>query len=83
MTKAATGPFGQWLRKWRKENRYSLSKFAQLSGVSPVAIFELEHGKSFNPRLTTLMAISKATGIAFTKVSLLAATQKLQEQAHG
>lgn len=79
MAKQAHGQFGSWLREWRKDNRYSLQQFAELSGLSKVAVFELEHGKTFNPRLSTIMAISKATGIAFTKVALLAATQKMQE----
>lgn len=79
MAKPATGQFGKWLRQWRKENRHSLGSFADLSGISKVALFELEHGKTFNPRLTTLMSISKATKVAFTKVAMLAALQKMQE----
>ncbi|WP_313033673.1 helix-turn-helix domain-containing protein [Stenotrophomonas acidaminiphila] len=81
MAKPATGQFGQWLRQWRRDNRYSLDQFAKLSGVSKVALFELEHGRTFNPRLATLMAISKATKVAFTRVAMLAALQKMQEGA--
>lgn len=46
-------------------------------------MWELEQGATFNPSLETLMAISKHTGVAFTKVALLAATQKLQEKSNG
>ncbi|NJB80320.1 helix-turn-helix domain-containing protein [Xanthomonas arboricola] len=81
MAKQVHGPFGSWLREWRRDNRYSLQQFAEKSGLSKVALFELEHGKTFNPRRSTIMAISKATGIAFTKVAILAATQKMQEPA--
>nr|WP_308006510.1 helix-turn-helix transcriptional regulator [Xanthomonas albilineans] len=80
MAKPATGAFGQWLRAWRKHERYSIAEFADLSGMSKVAVFDLERGRTFNPRLSTLMAISKATKTAFTRIALLAATQKLQEQ---
>jgi transcriptional regulator with XRE-family HTH domain len=74
------GPFGQWLRQWRKDNRWTISGFAGLIGMSKSYVWELEHGVTFNPSLETLMAISKHTGTAFTKVALLAATQKLQEK---
>ncbi|WP_080931539.1 helix-turn-helix domain-containing protein [Xanthomonas albilineans] len=80
MAKPATGAFGQWLRAWRKRERYSLAEFAALSGISKVTLFDLERGRMFNPRLSTLMAISKATKTAFTKIASLAATQRLQQQ---
>lgn len=74
------GPFGQWLRQWRKENRWTISGFANEAGMSKSYMWELEQGIKFNPSLETLMAISKHTGTAFTKIALLAATQKLQEK---
>ncbi|CBA14718.1 hypothetical protein XALC_0172 [Xanthomonas albilineans GPE PC73] len=45
-----------------------------------MTLFDLERGRMFNPRLSTLMAISKATKTAFTKIASLAATQRLQQQ---
>jgi len=69
-------PFGQWLRTWRKDNRYSLTEFSDLSGVSRTALFELEHGSSFNPTLHTLVAISKATKTRFSRVAQLAYDQQ-------
>ncbi|MCW0370232.1 helix-turn-helix domain-containing protein [Xanthomonas sacchari] len=84
MPKPASIIFSEWLRSWRKANRYSLDQFAQLSGVSKVALFELERGTTLNPRLTTLMAISKATGTAVSKIAAMCASQKLQEGgSHG
>ena len=76
------GPFGQWLREWRKANRWSISAFAGQVGMSKSYLWELEQGRDFNPSLETLMTISRETGVAFTRVALLAATQKLQDHRH-
>lgn len=79
MANKAKGEFGFWLRGWRKENRWSITAFAKLIGMSKSYIWELETGKEFNPSLSTLMKISAATGTAFTRVAVLAATQKRNE----
>jgi transcriptional regulator with XRE-family HTH domain len=77
MAKAPSGPFGAWLREWRKANRHSLASFAAEAGLTKGHAWELERGHDFNPTLATLMAISKATNTAFTRVAMLAAQQKM------
>ncbi len=76
--KPAIGAFGQWLREWRRVNRYTIAGFARLADLSKAYVFELEHaGGNLNPSLQTLMAISLATGTPFTRVIILAAQQRL------
>lgn len=66
-------PLGQHIRKYRKDNRYSLSQLASLMGMSKVQLWEIETNPSPNPRLKTLMAIAKATNSALSRVAILAA----------
>lgn len=75
--KVCGGIFGEWLRQWRKINRYSMGAFAELSGVSKAQVFELERIAAINPRLDTLMAISKATKTPIEQVVRLAALQRI------
>lgn len=77
MTKQTGGVFGQWLRDWRKANRYSMGAFGDLSGVSKVQVCSLERDPAINPRLETLMAISKATKTPIEQVARMAAIQRL------
>lgn len=77
MAKPASGPFGSWLREWRKANRHSLASFAAEAGLTKGHAWELERGHDFNPTLATLMAISRATNTTFTRVAILAAKQKM------
>ena len=79
--KPAVGPLGQWLRTWRKTNRYSMGAFSELSGVAKAQVFGLEHGTEFNPRLSTLMAISKATVTPIEQVARMAALQRAAVRA--
>lgn len=84
MTRPAVGPFGSWLREWRKAHRYSLAEFGTLAGLTKGYAWELEQGRQTNPSLATLMAIAKATNTAFTRVAILAAQQRLQQEVkHG
>lgn len=78
MTKPAFGPFGSWLRDWRKANRYSLAEFGGLAGLTKAYVWEIEKGRQSNPSLATLMAIAKATNTPFTRVAILAAQQRQQ-----
>lgn len=80
MAKPATGPFGAWLRQWRKANRHTLATFAAEAKLTKSYVWELERAKdfNFNPSLATLMAISKATNTAFTRVALIAAQQRME-----
>lgn len=71
------GIFGEWLRQWRKAHRYSMGAFAELSGVSKTQVFELERLPGINPRLDTLMAISKATKTPIEQVCRMAAMQRI------
>lgn len=44
-----TKPFGQMLREKRIEKGFSLRKFAELSGVSPTYLSQVEQGKVVKP----------------------------------
>ena len=50
-------------------------------GMSKVQLWEIETNPSPNPRLTTLMAIAKATNAALSRVAILAAKSHEQENA--
>lgn len=76
--KGTGGVLGAWIRQWRKDNRYTIGGLSDLSGISKAQLWELEKIPVLNPRLKTLMSLSKATGTPFTKIVLLAAQQALE-----
>lgn len=66
-------PLGQHIRRFRKQNRYSMAGFGEISGLSKAQVFGIEHGTEYNPRLNTLIGIAKATGTTLARVATLAA----------
>ena len=74
-------PLGQHIRKFRKDNRYSLSQLAEVMGMSKVQLWEIETNPNPNPRLKTLMAIAKGTNAALSRIAILAAQSNHQQNA--
>lgn len=58
----APGVFGAWLRKARNQADLSVQELAKSSGISTIAIYNLENGTSQNPREETKGRLSKALG---------------------
>lgn len=53
-----------------------MGAFSELSGVAKAQVFALERDGAINPRLETLMAISKATVTPIEQVARMAALQR-------
>lgn len=62
---AATGVFGAWLRRARNEANMSVPALAAASKVSPVAIYNIESGKSLNPQAETRKRLREALKVQF------------------
>jgi transcriptional regulator with XRE-family HTH domain len=52
--------FGVWLNKARSEAGMSVPELARVSGISAVAIYNIESGRSQNPQLETKERLEKA-----------------------
>ncbi|MBI5543972.1 MAG: helix-turn-helix domain-containing protein [Deltaproteobacteria bacterium] len=52
--------FGDWLRKAREDAEMTAHELSEASGVSQVQIYNLETGRSSNPRPTTRKRLEKA-----------------------
>jgi transcriptional regulator with XRE-family HTH domain len=74
-------PIGQHIRRFRKENRWSLSAFAAHMGITKAHLWEVENGRQANPTLRTVVAISRATRTSVTRVINLFMEQ--QEDRNG
>lgn len=48
------------LKRIRMEQRYSRKQLGGLTGITPTTIQMIENGKNDNPRLKTVLALSKA-----------------------
>lgn len=55
--------FGAWLNNARSEAKLSVPELSQASGVSVVGIYNIEWGKSINPRPETKQKLADALGI--------------------
>lgn len=55
-----TSIFGVWLRKARTEVGLSVPELARAAGISPVAIYHLEAGRSQNPQSETKIRLERA-----------------------
>lgn len=56
------------LKRFRKEKEYSRRKLSKLSGITITNIQDIEEGNNTNPTLNTLLALSKALGVAVSKL---------------
>jgi transcriptional regulator with XRE-family HTH domain len=56
------GAFGAWLSKTRIARNMSVPELAHNAGISAVAIYNLEQGKSLNPQKKTRVKLEKALG---------------------
>jgi transcriptional regulator with XRE-family HTH domain len=74
-------PLGQHIRRYRRANRYSLKQLSEVAGISKVQLWELETAGSPNPRLSTLIAVARATNTTLARVATLAATQPARTEA--
>ena len=72
---AETGAFGQWLRRTRIDRALSVSDLSQVSGVSLPSIYNIETGKTPNPRQQTRARLEKALGET-TPTSVTAVVQE-------
>src|ERR1700678_255236 len=73
----ANNAFGAWLQRARSRKDISVPELAQKSGVSTMAIYNIEAGKSGNPRAATRRKLSEALGI-----EVPADVQKEAEDSH-
>lgn len=71
--KPAVGPLGEYLRDFRKRERYTISLFARHAGLSKSQVFGIEHGTENNVRIKTVIALAKAMGTTVSRVATLAA----------
>lgn len=74
-TSAETGAFGQWLRRTRVERAMSVRELSQASGVSLPSVYNIETGKTPNPRQQTRVRLEKALGET-TPTSVTAVVQE-------
>jgi transcriptional regulator with XRE-family HTH domain len=78
-TGAAEGrAFGDWLRSARETAKLSVHELSMNSGVSQVQIYNLEAGRSANPREATKLRLEK---VLQTKVPEDVRTEVAEEQA--
>lgn len=56
----ASNAFGAWLRKERTSARMSVPELSKASGISAVAIYNIESGRSLNPQEDTRARLEKA-----------------------
>lgn len=56
------------LKKYRKKREFTRKKLSKLSGITITNIQDIEEGNNTNPTLNTLVALSKALGVAVSKL---------------
>jgi len=71
-------PLGQHIRQYRRANRYTLQQLGDVAGISKAQLWELETAPSPNPRLSTLVAVARATSTTLARVATLAAAPGVQ-----
>lgn len=76
-------PFGEWLRTARKERSWSRADLADRSGVSHMAIWNLENGRTSNPQRSTRARLEKALGIEVPADVTREAESEVQVQGLG
>lgn len=54
------------LKRIRMEQRYNRRQLGELTGITPATIQLIEDGKNDNPRLKTLLALSKVLKVSIT-----------------
>jgi transcriptional regulator with XRE-family HTH domain len=59
---AGPSAFGSWLNRIRNERDLSVAELASKAGVSVPAIYNIESGRSENPRAQTVRRLEKALG---------------------
>ena len=58
----APSAIGAWLNRHRLERNFSVPELASKAGLSAVAIYNIESGRSQNPQRTTVTKLEKALG---------------------
>ena len=58
--KTSTGAFGAWLRKARSSAGMSVPELAETSGLSAMAVYNIESGRILNPRSETKARLARA-----------------------
>jgi len=53
------------LRQLRKQQKLTIKKLAEVSGVAERYLYMLEHGEKTNPTLQVLRQLGKSLGVAF------------------
>lgn len=54
---------GLLVKMLREQMKYNISEFAVIAGISRKALWNIENGRTPNPRLATLGALSQALGV--------------------
>jgi len=62
-----TSAFGAWLRRAREDAHMSVQELSEESGVSLVGIYNIEQGKSLNPRTETKVKLANALKLDIPK----------------
>lgn len=75
---AATDAYGDWLANARSHAGLTRQELAQKAGVSQVQVFNIETGRTANPRVSTRKKLEKALGVA-TPTALVAAVEEESE----
>lgn len=52
------------VKRLRAERGYSLDEVAARSGLTKSHVWEIEHGRSFNPTITTCIGLARALGVS-------------------
>lgn len=84
-TLSPDGPseFGRWLAETRKKRQFSADSLAELSGVSFVQIYNIESGRSQNPRDKTRDRLTKALGEVPSQAIITATEQAATSEGVG
>lgn len=67
--KERPNPLGVLLSKARAKSGLSLAQLSKNSGMSISTLWELERGRTCNPRIQTLYTLARALGIPFVKLT--------------
>jgi transcriptional regulator with XRE-family HTH domain len=82
--KPAVGPLGEYIRAYRKQERWTLGGLAGRAGISKGQLHGIEHGKEINLRIKTIIALSVACETTVARIATLAAASAThQEPNHG
>ncbi len=68
MRKTQPQPFGEIVRSIRDRAGLSQTELAQLCGVSPQRINQIEQGTRPDPRLSTIRELAKHLGVSVTEL---------------